>query len=332
MSTRTQMTALQRLRTTGVAAALIYMGWIGFAKAAEAPAAPVLDSSRVAEMGTSGRLLSTPLGVAIDMHAAEVVVANTGANRVEFFDFLGRPRGSFIHQVMSAAGEMIDGQPKHVGVDAQGRVIVADAMSPDLWVRDFRGQLIERVKLPAPDDRLETGGAGPFVIAADGRIFVASRAREARIHVLDAEFHPVATWGTPGTKPGQLKSISSVALMGDSALVVTCVSTELGVQIFGLDGRYRRGFGIHEIGDGNFSQPTGVTVGADGRIWVVDAVRKNMQVFDPAGTLIGVLGGGEGPGSWLYPSALASDGRGLFALAESGGNRLRLLWIRQAMP
>lgn len=300
----------------------------GVPAAAEGTDAPVLDSSWVAALGNSGQPIASPLGVALDLNAREVVLANTGVNRVEFYDFRGRPRGSFIHQVVGADGQYVNGQPKHVAVDTQGHVLVADAISPDLWVRDFRGQLVRRVMLPAPDDRLETGGAGPIAVATDGRVFVATRARGGRVHVFGPDYELRETWGEPGSKPGQLAAISSLAVAGDSELVVTCVATELGVQVFDLDGRYRRGFGIHEIGDGNFSQPTGVAVGADGRLWVVDAVRRNLQVFDAAGTLRGVLGGGDGPGSWLYPSALAGDGRGLFALAESGGNRLRLLWIR----
>jgi hypothetical protein len=57
-------------------------------------------------------------------------------------------------------------------------------------------------------------------------------------------------------------------------------------------------------------------------------VRHNVQVFDPTGKLLGVLGGGEGPGAMFYPSALASDGKGMFALVETGGKLLRLMWIR----
>jgi hypothetical protein len=30
----------------------------------------------------------------------------------------------------------------------------------------------------------------------------------------------------------------------------------------------------------------------------------------------------------LYPSALASDGKGMFAFVETGGKLLRLMWIR----
>lgn len=320
-------------RSTGTVAFLLYMA-SGAAPAAaglldqgEAPE-PLVDSTVVSEIGSSGRLLAAPLGVALDTRAREVVLANTGANRIEFYDYRGRPRGSFIHQVAAPGGQMIDGQPKHVAVDPEGRVLVVDAMSPELWVRDFRGKLIDHIALPAPDDKLETGGAGPIAIGSDGRIYVGSRGRDGRVHVLGPDFKWIETWGVSGGKPGQLAALSGLAVAGDSELVVTCVATELAVQIFDLHGRYRRGWGIHEVGPGNFSQPTGVTIGVDGRIWVVDSIRNSIQIFDTAGTLVGVLGGGVGPGSWLYPSALAGDGRGLFALTESGGNRLRLLWIR----
>jgi sugar lactone lactonase YvrE len=215
-----------------------------------------------------------------------------------------------------------------VAVDREGRVLVADSMSPDLWVRDFRGRLLQRIELPPPDDRREVGGAGPIAVARDGRIFVASRARDARVHVYSPEFVHLGTWGEPGSKPGQLSAVTGIACLGDSEIVVTCLFTEFGVQVFDARGQYRRGFGIHEVGPENISQPAGVTVDASDRIWVLDAVRRTIQTYDAAGTLLGVTGGGDGPGSWLYPSALAGDGRGFFALAESGGNRLRLLWIR----
>ena len=79
---------------------------------------------------------------------------------------------------------------------------------------------------------------------------------------------------------------------------------------------------------GRFSQPTGLVVTPEGRVWVTDNVRHNIQVFDITGKLLGVLGGGDGPGAILYPSALASDGKGMFALVETGGKRLRLMWVR----
>jgi sugar lactone lactonase YvrE len=109
---------------------------------------------------------------------------------------------------------------------------------------------------------------------------------------------------------------------------VTCVLTELGVQVFDAGGKYLRGFGVHDIGPGRFSVPNGIIITPDSRYWVSDMMRHNVQVFDPAGKLLGALGGAEGPGAMLYPSALASDGKGMFAFVETGGKLLRLMWIR----
>ena len=289
---------------------------------------PWVDSTRVMVLGSGGRPISGPLGVAIDPRAREVALANTGAGRVEFFDYRGRPRGAFMHTVLDGDGNTMNGLPQQVAVDAQGRVLVTDAYSADLWVRDFRGGLITRVTLPAPDDDRRTGGAGPIAIAPDGRIYVASRAQQGRVHVLGADFRHLETWGQAGSEPGRLGAITGITALGDSEVVVTCLFTELGIQVFDRHGAYRHGFGIHDIGPGNVSQPVGVITDAGGRLWVLDAVRRTLQSYDRAGSPLCATGSGDGPGTWLYPSALASDGRGLFAMAESGGNRLRLLWIR----
>jgi DNA-binding beta-propeller fold protein YncE len=86
---------------------------------------------------------------------------------------------------------------------------------------------------------------------------------------------------------------------------------------------------VHDIGPGNFSLPSGVAVSADGRIWVSDEIRQIVQVFEPSGKFIQSVGvGGRGPGEFHYPSALASDGKDLVAVAEREGNRFQLLRVR----
>ena len=290
---------------------------------------PTLETSVVQYVGSGGALLSGPLGIAIDTTGREIVVANTGGRRIEFYDFRGRSRGAVAHAVPDEKGRLVDGQPRSLVVAPHGDIYVSDLSVPYVDQLDFRGRSLGRMALPSPDDRLETGGAGALALAADGRLFVASRARAGRIYVFDAEHRLTGAWGERGAAPGQLSAITSLAVVGDSEVVVTCVDTRLGVQVFDTAGHYRRGFGVHDIGMGKFSQPTGVSVTSDGRIWVVDSVRANLQVFDRTGTYEGAVDGSAGPVPWLYPSALAGDGRGLLAMSEAGGNRLRLLWMQQ---
>ena len=290
---------------------------------------PTLKASIVQYVGSGGALLSGPLGIAVDTAGREIVVANTGGRRIEFYDLRGRSRGAVAHAVPDENGKLVAGQPRSIVVAPRGDMYVSDLSVPYVDHLDFRGRSLGRIALPSPDDRLEMGGAGALALAADGRLFVASRARAGRIYVFDADGRPLGAWGDQGAKPGQLSAITSLAVLGDSEVVVTCMQTELGVQVFDAAGHYRRGFGVHDIGMGRFSQPTGVVVSSDGRIWVVDSVRANLQVFDRTGTYEGAVEGGNDPAPWLYPSALASDGRSLMAMSEAGGNRLRLLWLEQ---
>ena len=295
---------------------------------ADAPAgAPRVDSTFVQNIANGGRTFEQPNGVAFDVANDEVVVANTGLGRIEFFGRDGRPHGSFVHRVTGDDGVDRDGLPKYVAVDSRGRILVVDAFASYIDVCDFRGSSIDRIRLPGPDSA-GAGGPGPLVVAPDGRIVVASRNKSGGVWVLDPEGKPLSHWGVAGTAPGQLRGIAGVAVMPNGDIAVTCVLTQLGVQVFDADGKYLRGFGVHDIGPGRFSVPNGIIITPDGRIWVSDMMRHNVQVFDPAGKLLGVLGGGDGPGAMLYPSALASDGKGMFAFVETGGKLLRLMWIR----
>lgn len=290
---------------------------------------PTIDSSLVMYEANGSRAFEQPLAVAIDARHDEIVVANTGLGRIEFFARDGRPTGYFVHRITDDRGAERDGLPRHVATTADGRLLVSDSWAAYVDVCDFRGRSLDRLVLPAPDDRLELGnGPGAIAVAGDGRILVASRGRAGRIHVFSPGGDFLATWGDSGTAPGRLASVTALAVAPSGDVVVTCVATELAVQVFDAAGQYLRGFGVHDIGPGNFSLPNGVVVTPDSRIWVTDGIRHLVQVFDFTGKLLGVLGGGEDPGALFYPSALASDGQGLFALVETGGRRLRLWWVR----
>jgi DNA-binding beta-propeller fold protein YncE len=272
----------------------------------------------------------SPMGIAIDTVHDEVVVANTGQHRVEFFDLTPYPTGSFLHQVPEARFGMQYGLPKHVAVDLAGNVLISDLLVPYVDVVDYRGRAVTRLRLPAPDDAIDKGqGAGALAVSPDGTVLVASRGKEGRVYRFSPEYQPAGSWGVPGKAEGQLAEITALAVTPRGQVVVACRSTEKAVQVFDSNGVFLRGFGVHDIGPGDFSFPSGVAVTADGRIWVCDELRQLVQVFDSEGSFLGSVGSsGDGPGQFNYPSGLASDGRGLLALAEQMGNRFQLMWVR----
>ena len=107
--------------------------------------------------------------------------------------------------------------------------------------------------------------------------------------------------------------------------MITSSTSKLVVRIYESTGEFVSGFGGHEVGPGNFSNPSGVVTTADGRIWVSDEIRQSVQVFDSTGNFLGAL---SGAGEFNYPSALATDGKDYLAVTERLGNRFQLLKIR----
>ncbi|MBI4704584.1 MAG: hypothetical protein HY744_26065 [Deltaproteobacteria bacterium] len=143
-------------------------------------------------------------------------------------------------------------------------------------------------------------------------------------------------FGTPGHGPGQFRWEMDVAVDRRNGKLVVADTNSDRIQVFfdpehnplpelvfgsscDLYHRYTPeddpSCQVHpvtgELGDGQFYQPNGVAVDAQGRIWVVDTVNWRVQVFDEAGQFLFKFGAhGPGPGKLEYPVGLGIDGAG----------------------
>ena len=69
------------------------------------------------------------------------------------------------------------------------------------------------------------------------------------------------------------------------------------IQKFDANGRFLTTWGSQGSGDGQFDEPGGVAVGADGAVYVADTVNHRIQKFSSDGALLAVWGGqGTGDG------------------------------------
>jgi len=268
-----------------------------------------------------GTAFEQPRGVAFDPVDGAIYVSNTGAHTIEVFSKLGRPLGRFVHRASRPTGEAVDGRPTALAFDASGHLLVVDQLAPYVDVLDRRLRPVTRLAIPA-------GHPAALAVARDGTIYVGTSTEASRVYRFRRDYTPDGSWGEEGSGPGYLQDVSALAVLGDSAIAVACERTDLGVQIFGLDGAYRRGFGTHEVGDGNFSLPSGLFATADGRLWVLDEIRRTLQLFDAGGALMAVVtGSGTARGGFEHPSALAGDGRGSLAVADRGIGRVQVFDI-----
>ena len=75
----------------------------------------------------------------------------------------------------------------------------------------------------------------------------------------------------------------------------------------------------------NFNQPVDVVVAPDGRAFVSDMSRDEIQVFDRNGQFLYSFGSrGIGPGQFRQPHGMALDGLGRLAVCDSGNDRIQL--------
>jgi DNA-binding beta-propeller fold protein YncE len=293
---------------------------LAFCASTSAPGygAPLLVPKLIVWGYTAGVTFNQPRGIAFDPSDGAIYVANTGEHRIEVFSKTGRPLARFVHRVSGQTGERVDGSPVTLAFDKAGRLLVVDQRATYVDVLDQRGRPMARLNVPA-------GHPNAVAVGPGGAIYVGTATEAAKVYRFRPDYTPDGAWGEQGSAPGHLTDVCALAVMVDSTIAVACAQTDFVVQVFDPAGRFLRGFGSHEVGDGNFSMPAGMVATADGRLWVTDEIRQTLQVFDKEGTFVARAGrrGGE---AWEFarPSALSSDGSTMMAVTDRDLGRIQV--------
>ena len=139
-----------------------------------------------------------------------------------------------------------------------------------------------------------TFGAGGMVVGANGNLYVADTWNHVVV-VLGADGRVIRRIGQPGAatdngddptnvqaNPGLFFGPRGVAV-GNNEVYVTDTGNER-VQVFGLDGVFRRTFGGFGTAPGQLIEPVGIAVGDDGSVYVADSGNARISVFSSDGT------------------------------------------------
>jgi sugar lactone lactonase YvrE len=307
-----------RVMGAAAAGALLALALVGATPARAGVLAPAL----VVQGYASGETFQSPRGIAFDPRDGAIYVANTGAHRIEIFSRTGRPLGRFVHRVVLPGGGAGDGEPCALAFDRSGRLLVADQAVGYVDVLDRRGRPLARLDVPA-------GHPTALAVGADGTIFVGTAAETSQVHRFRPDGRWLDSWGKTGGAPGHLEAVTALAVLPGGEVAVACARTELVIQIFTAAGNYLRGFAAHEMMRGDLALPSGIVATPDGRIWVSDEIRQDIQIFDRDGGFIAVAGDhGVAPGQFGRPGALAFDGADRIAVAELDPGRFQVLVVR----
>jgi NHL repeat-containing protein len=175
-------------------------------------------------------------------------------------------------------------------------------------------------------------GAPPFnrptnlAVAPNGDLYVSDGYGNARVHRFSSTGKLLASWGEPGTGPGQFMLPHGIAV-DVRGNVLVCDRESDRIQVFTADGRFTR-----EITD--IQRPTQIVL-AHGRMYVSElgwragqrSFRKGpierdlpprVSVLDANGVVVARLGGPDpcAPGSFCAPHGLAVDSNGDLYVAE----------------
>jgi len=282
-----------------------------------------------------GRTFQAPAGVFFDVKRQEIYVADAGAHEIVILDATGRPSFQFTHYVddRTKKGRRREGEPKSVAVTEAGEILVVDSLADYVDVLDYRGRQLSRI-YPADLLGLDRAKVRPVEVAVgpDDKVYLAVGGDEAAVLVLNNRYELVQKIGKRGTGQGEFLAISG--LWVDKNGRVYTADAQRGtlpehkgahcIQVFASDGSLALSFGVHDVGPGTFSVPSGITVDGKGYIWTIDSARHSISVFDATGKQIYRAGGyGNRAGDVMFPSGIATDGANRLFVVERVGRRLQ---------
>lgn len=189
-------------------------------------------------------------------------------------------------------GKLVSGQPalvdpKNVAVGPDGRIYVVEGKAARVSVFNADGSFA-----------MSWGGAGQgdgqfqepwgIAVAPDGNVYVADTWNH-RIQYFDPNGKFLGKWGKLGDAKGSTASDPGV-FWGPRAVGVNSAGevfvTDTGnkrVQVFGLDGAFKRMFGGTGSDPGQFNEQVGLSLDSRGNVWIADTWNRRIQELSPNG-------------------------------------------------
>jgi streptogramin lyase len=120
----------------------------------------------------------------------------------------------------------------------------------------------------------------------------------------------ITKWGASGTEPGQFDGQNDVAGSGEFIYVPDYHNQR--IQKFTNDGQFIKMWGgSYGEGDGEFANPHGVAIDAEGNVYISERSGLRIQKFDPDGNFIakwGSEGTGDGQFQQMHDIAIGPGG------------------------
>ncbi|MHB8882084.1 MAG: 6-bladed beta-propeller [Thermodesulfovibrionales bacterium] len=207
-------------------------------------------------------------------------------------------------------------KPFGVATDTTGKIFVTDTARRLVFVFDesaaktsFLGMKEKPFKQPVC-----------LAVDAAGRIYVTDTGYNT-VLVFSADDRLLAQYGKD-----VLNSPSGVAVDNDRRRVYVVSTKSHRIEVFSIDdGRHLFGFGGRGGGQGQFNYPSGIAVGPDGKLFVVDSMNFRIQIFSSEGVYEQRIGGmGDTAGNFTRPKGIAIDAESNIYVTDSAFNNFQI--------
>jgi DNA-binding beta-propeller fold protein YncE len=176
---------------------------------------------------------ATPAGLAIDPVSRNILVADSGNNRIEVFNASGQFLSQFGSQGRNAG--QFEG-PQDVAVDPASRdIVVADAGNSRFQIFDVNGNHLFTVGSPGTGNgQFGANGYSPLGVAVDptSHNIVTADTFNNRVETFSASGQFQSTFGSNGNAPGQFSFPTGIAVDAVSCNLVVDDYGNKRVQIF----------------------------------------------------------------------------------------------------
>lgn len=263
--------------------------------------------------------LQKPRAAAVDAAGRIYLVDMTA--RIQCFD----DEGNYLHGWSTP--EHATGKPVGLGVDRQGRIVVADTHYFRVLFYTSEGELLTDRTIGGVHG--ERDGEFGFVtdVAQDsaGCYYVGDYNGADRIQKFSPDGEFLASWGGMGEAPGRFMRPQCLVMDADDVLWV-CDACNHRIQKFSTAGELIEVWGERGTAPGKLSYPYCLELDGDGAVYVCEFGNHRVQKLTLAGESIAQWGReGRAPGQLFNPWAIARDQRGRTHILDSYNHRVQTI-------